>query len=217
MSFYNVTNENNILTFDGVTYTLTPQNYNAPQLITAIHDLINDNNVNITVNRQTNKFHFEHNKPFTFGGPNATINRIMGFINNTTYNSYPTTHNNNCLDSVNCANLAGPSRIHVYTNFQTENFDSDGGNSNILTTIPVNAVPGAFIYYSEIVDTDMVLKNSNLGYVEIQLTDEFGTLLDFNGVDVLLHLQIDEIHEVALTQTLEQLLNVSEKNVSQQL
>jgi hypothetical protein len=214
VSFYNVTNENNVFVYNGTSYTLTPKNYNAPQIITALSAAINDNNVSITVDRQTNKFRFEHNQPFTFGGTNATLNRLLGFVNGTTYNSSTGAHPH-YLDSPNCANLAGPSRIHIYTNFQTENFDSDGGNSSILTTIPVNAVPGAFIYYSEVVDTDMVLKNSNLGYVEIQLTDEFGTLLDFNGVEVTLHLQIDEIHEVAVTKTLEQLLNLSEKNVSQ--
>lgn len=217
VSFYNVTNENNVFVWNGTEYTLTPKNYNAPQIITAISAAINDSNVTITVDRQTNKFRFEHNQPFTFGGTSATLNRLLGFVNRTTYNSYPNPEQQNkeTIDSPNCANLAGPSRIHVYSNFQTENFDSDGGNSNILTTIPVNAVPGAFIYYTETVDTDMVLKNNNLGYVEIQLTDEFGTLLDFNGVEVTLHLQIDEIHEVAVTKTLEQLLNLSEKNVSQ--
>lgn len=191
-------------------------NYNAPQIITAISALINDNNVSITVDRQTNKFRFEHNQPFTFGGTSATLNRLLGFVNGTTYNSTTGAHPH-YLDSQNCANLAGPSRIHVYTNFQTENFDSDGGNSNILTTIPVNAVPGAFIYYSEIVDTDMVLKNSNLGFVEIELTDEYGTLLDFNGVDITLHLQIDEIHEVSTVKnTIEDLFN-SEKNISREI
>lgn len=200
-----------------MSYTLTPKNYNAPQIITAISAAINHPNVTITVDRQTNKFRFEHNQPFTLGGSNSTLNRLLGFVNGTTYNSYtdPDQPSKEIIISPNCANLAGPSRIHVYSNFQTENFDSDGGNSNILTTIPVNAVPGAFIYYTETVDTDMVLKNNNLGYVEIQLTDEFGTLLDFNGVEVTLHLQIDEIHEVAVTKTLEQLLNVSEKIVSQ--
>ncbi len=193
ISFYNVTTNNNTLVVDGVPYVVAVGNYDANQLITALHALLPGNWV-ITINEQTNKFTLNHNNDFTINGTSSML-RMLGFNpDEDVVSPLSPPHE---VTSTHCCNLAGPSRLTVRSNLLTENFMSDAGTCNVLASIPVSSTPGTFIYYSEVVDTDMALKNTDLSFIEVDIEDEDGNLMHFNGVDVLLHIQVDEIVDVS--------------------
>jgi hypothetical protein len=186
VSFYNINESNNVFVYNSVPYTVTPGNYSATQLITALQTLIPA--LTITLNRVTNKFVFTQATSFTIGGVASSMSVSLGFLAGIVYTGATIT-------SVNCCNLAGPSRLQICTNLLVENFDSSGGNTNILMTIPVTAVPGSFIYHNELVDNDMILKNPSITSIDVDVKDENGNLLNFNGVDLLFHFQLDELIE----------------------
>jgi hypothetical protein len=117
----------------------------------------------------------------------------MGFVSGTTYYSDV---NNQIVMPYQC-NFLGITRLKIKSSIiQTNNIDSfSKGKSNILCTIPVNNASFGLIIYNNISQFKTIYPNNNLDYIDISITDDNDNLIDFNGIDINITLQIDTIRK----------------------
>jgi hypothetical protein len=83
-------------------------------------------------------------------------------------------------------------RINVDSNFLTYNINkSSPSNYSILCSLPVNKPPYSLIEYNNINNFRTNLYINTINVIKIKLTDENGNLINFNGCDYSITLQID--------------------------
>jgi hypothetical protein len=113
----------------------------------------------------------------------------MGFNKNTNYHSQ-----NLSLTLPNPCNFLGTSRINIKSSVvQLDNLDSvSNGHSGNITSISNSAELYGIILYTNTNNFKNIIYNDFLNGIDINLTDENNILLDFNGVDWFLTIQIDE-------------------------
>lgn len=187
-SFYNINSSNNILMYilNGVLNTLTipPGNYNINTLTTFLKT--NMPGINCVYSSLTNKFTFStSNINFSFS-PISTCLSFMGFK----YNFDSINYN---LTSFNCVNLQTTQCIHIQSNFQTGNINSSNIYlQNTLCTIPINGIPnGTIIYENNGTVFTTNLYSNILNNIVIKIVDQNNTVIDLNGVDWSMTLQLD--------------------------
>lgn len=94
-------------------------------------------------------------------------------------------------------NFLGITRLKIKSQIiQTNNIDSySKGKSNMLCSIPVNNASFGLIIYNNISGFKTIFPNDNLDYIDISITDDSDQLIDFNGIDINITLQIDTIRK----------------------
>jgi hypothetical protein len=187
-SFYNVNLSNNILIYivDSTSYTLNIPlgNYNSLQL--ALFFTQNMLNFQCTYNIIPNTFTFTHtNSNFTFNSISTCL-KTMGFENVTLDSTEQT------MSSSFCANLQSIQCIHIKSNFITGNINS----SNIyiqdtLCTIPVNSQPNSNIVYKNVTNFTSNMYSNILNDIVIKIVNQDDQILDLNGLDWSITLQLD--------------------------
>lgn len=189
-SFYNINSDVNTLTYtiDGTsTYTINvPQgNYNSNQLAMFLKQQMA--NFNVAYDAITNKYTFTYSGSLDFSLDNSSsILQVMGFTQGVHHSSSYT------LTSNKCANVQRIQCIHVQSNFLTGNINSsDIYKQNTLCTIPVNTPPNSNIVYYNDNKFSTNLYSNILNDIEIKLVDQDNGLLDLNGLDWSLTLQLD--------------------------
>lgn len=193
-SFYNINSLNNIFQYTllstGITYSRTiPQgNYNINQLVQYLQ--INmGNNMQVVYNSINNKITFSNNtSQFTLGYNNFL--KVLGFINS----SLNIFENNKTSDG--CVNLYTVYNIIVESNLLTYNFcnvPNETTSASILASIPVITQPQGLIIYENKNEYKTNLYIGELSVLEIKLKDNKGNLLDMNGCDYTMTLQIDSV------------------------
>jgi hypothetical protein len=201
VSFYIINEYNNTLFWDDdgtlTTTTFTLGNYTATQFITEWKNQIS-NNFPLTINRNTGIFTFQHNKLFTFYGNGSTIFEVLGFDPSQDYSS-TTGGGQHTLTAPYLCNFAGITRLSIRSSVLTvQNRDAiDNGSSTFeITTIPVNVPSYGVIKYENIVGFEGVLNVKSLNGFDIQIYDDDGNLIDFNGVHWNISLQINIYKQV---------------------
>lgn len=188
-SFYNINDSNNTLvyTVDATsTYHLDIPlgNYNAYQLSKVLRDEMDD--FNCTYDTITNKYTFTHDTlDFSFDA-SSSILKTIGFTEGVHISS------GNVLISNICSNLQRIQCIHIQSNFLTGNINSyDVFAQNTLCTIPVNTAPNSNIVYHN--DNKFItnLYSNILNNIEIKLVDQDNNILELNGLDWSITLQLD--------------------------
>jgi hypothetical protein len=189
-SFYNVNYLTNTLTYTvdtTATYTINvPEgNYNSFQMATYLKSHMT--NFNVTYDAVTNKYTFTHTASLNFSiDSSSSILKILGFTEGVHISS------SYILTSNQVANLQRIQSIHIQSNFLTGNINSsDIFRQNTLCTIPVNTAPNSnIVYYNDNKFTTNLYSNI-LNEIEIKLVDQDNMLLDLNGLDWSLTLQLD--------------------------
>ena len=78
----------------------------------------------------------------------------------------------------------------------TNNLDSNSnGHSDLLCSIPVNASQYGLINYINYNNFKNIIYNTDITSLDISITDESDNIINFNGIDVHLTIQIDSIVE----------------------
>jgi len=87
----------------------------------------------------------------------------------------------------------GINRIKIKSGcFKTNNIDSNSnGHSDLLATIPVNVSQYSLINYINYVGFKNIIHNEDINMIDITITDEDDNIINFNGIDIYLTLQID--------------------------
>lgn len=192
-SFYNVNSSNNVLTYDFIgnpqqTITIPAGNYTIFQVI----QYLNANWTGFTTyyNNITNKITISNASQFTIysGG----FGKLLGF----TGNGYSSGLGPYTISSQNCVNLYTITQIQVETNLLTynvSNTETKTQNRNILASIPVATSPFGLIVYENPSQYKTNLYVGEFNFIEARLLDNNGNVLDMNGCDYCMTLQLDII------------------------
>ena len=187
-SYYVVNDTNNFLSTDIGDFTFINGNYNANSFSIMFQQILGVGWI-LILNSITGKFTLSYTSNFIINA-SSTCFKIMGFISNTIYSSI-----NNSLTFPNPCNFLGISRLKLKSNIiQTNNLDTySKGKSNLLSSIPVNNAQNGLIVYTNQVNFKSLFPNQSLDYIDISITDESDNVVDFNGIDIYITLQIDTI------------------------
>lgn len=189
ISMYNLDVYHNKLDYivNNIDYSLIipSGNYSIDTLV----NYLNNNVVNLVFSYNSSSFSISINSSYNFIIKNSsTILTILGFNENTTYNSI-----SNSLTSPNAYDLSGVNSIIIFTNFLTGNIDGrTKRNSNHLQVIPNDVANGNVLSFKNIYDNKMLIYDNHINYIAIQLQDENRNILQLNGAnwDISLSVQL---------------------------
>jgi hypothetical protein len=189
-SFYSITSFDNTFIFGLVgdpttTYYVEPGNYTITQLIGVIQAAMGAS-YTITYSSITSKILITHASS-NFIIYASTINHILGFSKTTN-----TTSAANLLYGRDCVNLNQIRAINVEINFPTYNVNiAQPYNQNILAIIPVYVAPFSIITYTNTNNFRTNLYVNKLDQIQIRLLDNESRLIDMNGIQYQMTLQLD--------------------------
>jgi hypothetical protein len=189
-SFYSITNVDNTFSWGVVagpinTYYVQPGNYNISQLIDIIQAAVGGD-YTVTYSSITSKILITH-ATSNFIIYAATFNHIIGFSKTSN-----TTSSSQILYGRDCVNLNQIRAINVEVNFPTYNVNvAQPYNQNILATIPVYVAPFSIITYINNNNFRTNLYVNKLDQIQIRLLDNEARLIDMNGIQYQMTLQLD--------------------------
>jgi hypothetical protein len=189
-SFYSITSFDNTFIFGLVagpatTYYVEPGNYTITQLIGIIQATMGAS-YTITYSSITSKILITHASS-NFIIYASTFNHIIGFSKTTN-----TTSAANLLYGRDCVNLNQIRAINVEINFPTYNVNiAQPYNQNILAIIPVYVSPFSIITYTNTNNFRTNLYVNKLDQIQIRLLDNENRLIDMNGIQYQMTLQLD--------------------------
>jgi hypothetical protein len=163
------------------TYTIPVGNYTANSLITAIKTVVADANFNITISPINGLLTFTDTTTMTIDntGKNS-IGFILGFPAGT-FNDIAFT-----IVAPHPLNLLGIKALQVRSgNLVMNNISSvQGGQTTLLATIPVDAVPFGMIEYKDVGNNNITFYNDFVDDLDIEVIDgESGAYINFNNAD----------------------------------
>ena len=188
-SFYNINSNNNVLNYkiNSVNYSLTIPigNYSIINLVAYL-------------NSQLTNFTFAYNKIYN----KITItNSINDFILNSSnfltligFNNSNYISTNKTLTSPNCININYIRCINLISNIITYNINTSKNlvnNNNIICSIPVNTSPNTLIQYQNTNNFRTNLFVNTLNKIVIKLVDNNNNIIDLNGLNFNLTVQLD--------------------------
>jgi hypothetical protein len=189
-SFYSITSFDNTFSWGLVagavnTYYIQPGNYNITQLIDVL-TIAMGASYTITYSSITSKILITHSSSnFTIYA--GSFNHIIGFSKTTN-----TTSAGNLLYGRDCVNLNQIRAINVEVNFPTYNINvAQAYNQNIMATIPVYVAPFSIITYENPNNFRTNLYVNKLDQIQIRLLDNESRLIDLNGINYQMTLQLD--------------------------
>lgn len=189
-SFYSITGFDNTFSWGLVgdpssTYYIQPGNYNITQLIGVIQAAMGAS-YTVTYSSITSKILITH-ATTNFIIYAATINHVLGFSKTTN-----TTSAANLLYGRDCINLNQIRALNIEINFPTYNVNiAQANNQNILATIPVYVAPFSIISYQNPNNFRTNLYVNKLDQIQIRILDNESRLVDMNGVNYQMTLQLD--------------------------
>jgi hypothetical protein len=200
-SWYNINETNNKLNMliSVRTYSISIPfgNYNINQLISYLSLQIllfpsNDKNLTIAYSIQTNKLTFTHTSHSLQLLPSSTCFELLGFNDNTQYEATNTSGTIYVLNSVNGINLFVVRQVYIASdNFILNNVNASNPNdSNILASVCVTGNPNSVIEYENTTTRHLIHHLNNITNLQIKLLDQDGDLLNLNGVNWSITLEL---------------------------
>ena len=124
----------------------------------------------------------------------STCYKLMGFSASTLYTS-----TSNSLTFPFGADFSGIKRISIKSSIlSSKNYDTLTGYNNTIATIATNASAGGIIYFLNQSNFNVILSNLSIDYIDIQITDEYNNLINFNGIDLFISLQLDIYKDIQI-------------------
>lgn len=186
-SMYNVDINNNIFNYQitavNFSITLSPGSYNYTTLVNEMTTkfLVNGHTFTYSLNRSSNVLTMTYTSTGTWTQLRpSSIFYILGFDANTTYNIVA-----NTFLYPRLFNLINPKKLKIFsTNMAIDSFDSvNNSTNNLIETLSVNVPPFGLILYNNIDSTYGHLKTNYLSTIDIQIKNELGDFVNFNGID----------------------------------
>ena len=188
-SFYSITTIDNTFQWqvgiNSFSYNVEPGNYTVYQLITLLKTQMGVT-FTITYNSITSKLLFTNTiNNFTILA--STINHILGFSKTTN-----TTSVSLSLTARDVVNLNQIRALNIEINYPTYNVNiAQPYNQNILATIPVYVAPFSIITYTNPNNFRTNLYVNKLEQINIRILDNQGNLVNLNGINYQITLQLD--------------------------
>lgn len=189
ISYYLINETNNLFILSSASYTLTNGNYNATSFKTMLLNLLGST-FSMSIDANTGKYTLSCTSSFTILGT-TTCYYILGLAKGINY-----TVSSSLTFPYPCCFL-GINRIKIKSSvFKTNNLDSNSkGHSDLLCSIPVNDASFGMITYNNYSNFKNIIANEDITFIDITLTDESDNIINFNGIDIHITLQIDSIIE----------------------
>lgn len=198
-SFYNInTNNNVILFYVGALYTctITPGNYTANTLLTAINNYFVSVSLAaaVTFDKLTGQFTFQFPVVstiyLTYGTQSTTMKDVIGLVQ---------TQSGLFVTPSNPVNVLGVKRISVKSDaLHVSSWSSSGFSSgSLLATVPVSVAAFQMITYENPNNLRQLLNTRTLNSIDVEMLDENNNFINFNGIDwsVTLELNIERRFE----------------------
>lgn len=191
-SFYIVNYTNNKFVLDGITYTLTRGNYNVNTFITMLLAII-PAGFAMTYSSITTTFTMTNAvTSFTINASStsSTVNNIMGLGSSDLTSSVVSLTNTIVMPNV--CNFIPLQRINFRsTLFNFGCYNSVDGSSDIFLPLQNNAGQNSIINYVNQTQQKFLIQDRNITSFVVNVTDDLGRFINFNGIDWLMTLQID--------------------------
>jgi hypothetical protein len=193
VSFYVVNYSNNTLRYQYhndpiTTISFDVGNYNATSFIAQFHSKV-VNQVSLTFDKLTGKYQINSNQNFTFYQQGSTCFRLLGLdlesdlVGIAPYDQpapFP-------------CNFAGITRLKIVSE-KLATYSRDSSTiTNVLATIPVNAPPFGILLYQNTSNFKAMLRERVIDFFDIRIYDDFNNLINFNGIEFGITLQLDII------------------------
>ena len=219
VSFYVINASNNFINvqttgFTLQTITIPKGNYNSLSLLTALNNALSAVSIacTISINKSNGCLTFLNTSSpsITFYATNTKMNYVLGFTDNLIIIS--------SLTLTRPLNLLGVKRIAINSfHLATSGYTSyDLGFSNTLATIPVDQAPFNMIsYVNANTSNNLILRLKYIDAIDIQIVDELGNYIDFNGIDwsITLILSIERRDSEKLNLDMRQTIADANKNL----
>ena len=187
-SFYIVNYTNNQFVLDGTTYTLVKGNYNVNTFITMLATIIPAGYA-LTYNSATTKLTMTNTTvDFTVNASSSasTVNSIMG-LGKTDLTSVGRT-----LTFPNVVNFIPLQRINFRTNyFNFGCYSTADNSSDIFLPLQNNAGQNSIINYVNQTTQKFLIQDRNITTFTITVTDDQNRVINFNGINWYMTVQID--------------------------
>lgn len=189
ISFFVVSDTNNLLIINSTNYFITEGNYNALTLTTELNSILSG--FTVTYDSNTNKLTFSRSTTFTISSQSTCL-KIIGFsegINHTATLSGM----NYTLTSNYVVNLSGTSLIYIdIPTVTTRNISSKNGGAftTIIKSVVCDVPYGSILSYTNNTNSAVVLKEKYISYFNVRLLDDEYNLLDLNGQHFTLTLEL---------------------------
>lgn len=179
------------------TVTLAYGNYTANSLVTAINSALSATTVTVSFIQLNGKLKFTNSSGGSItvldvGGGIVSAYKIIGYGSATGYTaSSPST-------MPYPLNLLGVKKLNIKSQLLgVSSFQSGTNQSTTLTTIPNNNAPYTMINYENQSDLNKSLvRVRKIDAIDIQIEDENGTKIDFNGIDWTITLVLENIRKM---------------------
>jgi hypothetical protein len=202
-SFYNIDSTNNVLFYQEIlvdgngaqtgtintTLNMASGNYNALQLASYLTS--NLPRTTVSYSTITGKYTFGNStNNFIIKSQYSTCLSLIGCSTNDLYNTSAL----KSLTSYTPANLSPRQCICVSSNLPTGNINNQlGSNRSIICSIPVVNQPFSLITYNNVNGAKFNLYSNFINFLNIKLSDQNGALLNLNGQNFSITLQLDII------------------------
>lgn len=187
-SFYIVNYTNNQFVLNGTTYTLVKGNYNVNTFIVMLLQIL-PVGYGLTYNSATTKLTMTHTTTdFTINASSvqSTINAVMGL------GTADLTSTALSLVMPNVVNFIPLQRINFRTNyFSFGCYSTADGSSDIFLPLQNNAGQNSVINYVNQSAQKFLIQDRNITTFTITVTDDKNRLINFNGIDWYMTIQID--------------------------
>lgn len=188
-SFYLVNATNNKLVINASTFTIPPGNYNAITFQTAITAFLAGLGITPSYSLITNKYTFTSGVAFTIQ-TTSTCQQFIGM--GTTALTGTTVVSPHVLNF-----LPIPRLLFRSTSFNTSNFNAADGSNDLLLSVQNSSASGSQILWNNYSNLRYDITHvDSINVVNISVTDDYGNLIDFNGVDWYMTFRIEYLFEV---------------------
>lgn len=187
-SFYLVNSTNNTLVVDSSTFEIPQGNYNAITFLNAITSFLSGLSITITYSIVTNTYNFTAGYTFTIDAT-STCKQFLGM------GSTSLTGTN--ITSPHVCNFLPLSRLLVRSSaFSTSNYNGADNSSDLLLSVQNSSASGALILWNNYSQLKYDITHvDNISIVDLQVTDDYGNLIDFNNCNWYITFRIEYIYE----------------------
>ena len=189
VSFYTITENNNVFRVNASTVQITKGNYDANRLITEITKKLFSVGItiSITISKVTGLLTFSSDIPIALYP--SSLMPLLGFLD-IAYTSSSVILKN-IITAPYPVNLLGIQKLNINSSaLSAYNSNSNSfGESTTIATIPCTASPFGMIFYNN-QNSYSLLKSKTISSIDIQIVDENDLLIDFNNIDWSLTLQL---------------------------
>lgn len=193
-SFYVINDTNNYFKVNTTNIYIENGNYTGKTLIEEINNQLRniDMSMSVILSSINGCITMNSNIPFAIDMTKSLMYKVLG-LEHGLYNGM---HNISgySLKFTYPLDLLGTRNLYIkINNLVMDNLNLTSNDKSTLKSIPVNVSPFGIIRYNNIENTETFVRNDNLEYLELEITDDNNNNINFNGIDWTICIEIKSL------------------------